>query len=183
MAAVYVLENTINNKSYIGQTINKVEDRWRSHKKSSYPIGCAIRKYGWDNFKTYTYYVPEELLDYFEIEMIKKADCLVPNGYNISKGGSQVMTGLKLSEEHKRKISKGNKGKKKPPRSKEHRRNASLAQKNRSDEKRKNISEGAKGRIPWNKGKIGVQKCSKETRKKLSVAAKKDWQKRKENSL
>lgn len=49
---VYKHTNKINNKVYIGQTMN-VQDRW-SRQGSRYK-GCtyffhAIKKYGWDNF-------------------------------------------------------------------------------------------------------------------------------------
>src|SRR4030066_406015 len=39
-----------------------------------------------------------------------------------------------------------------------------------TEEHRRKLSESRKGRIPWNKGKKGVQICSEETRKKLSKA-------------
>lgn len=47
--------------------------------------------------------------------------------------------------------------------------------KNKSAEHCDNISKGLKGRIPWNKDKIG---CSKETSEKISKSAKKMWETR-----
>ena len=70
------------------------------------------------------------------------------------------------------------KGRKKPPRTEEHKRNLSIALKNPSKETREKISKAGKGRIPWNKGKK-FNFTSTETRLKLSIAAKKDWKKRK----
>lgn len=64
--------------------------------------------------------------------------------YNVKYG--PVCVGRQLSDETKKKISLGNKGKK------------------RSEEVRKNISEKNKGRLPWNKGKS----LSDETKMKLS---------------
>jgi len=37
-----------------------------------------------------------------------------------------------------------------------------------SKEHRKKISDTLKGNVPWNKGKIGLQLCSKETKQKIS---------------
>lgn len=52
---VYQIQNIINNKIYIGITIN-CEKRWKRHKlqahqKNKYAIHCAILKYGEDNFE------------------------------------------------------------------------------------------------------------------------------------
>ena len=154
MGEIYVLENTINGKCYIGQTICTSERRWTAHKnnKKSY-IGRAIKKYGWENFKTYKYFVPEHLLDYFEVEMIKKVNSLAPNGYNLAGGGSHG----RHSEESKRKMSNSSKGKipwnKGIP---------------RTEETRKKLSEARKGKIPWIQGK----KHSEETKAKISLARK-----------
>ena len=144
MAEIYVLENKINGKSYVGKTIRTSEIRWKAHKKSKYPIGSAIRKYGWNNFKVYKYYVPEELLDYFEIKMIKKANCLVPKGYNILEGGGGSK-GYKHSEEAKRKMSESAIG------------NISHLGYKHSEETKKKMSNFQKGK-----------KVSEETKKKMS---------------
>ena len=90
MALIYVLENQITEKCYIGQTKNKFSVRLSAHKNgnTSY-ISRAIKKYGWENFKTYEYYVPENSLDYFEVGMIKKANCIckVCKGKRKTSGG------------------------------------------------------------------------------------------------
>lgn len=58
MIGIYKITNKINNKSYIGQSIN-IEQRWKTHKTSPFNKNCvhynclfykAIRKYGIDNF-------------------------------------------------------------------------------------------------------------------------------------
>ncbi len=217
MSGVYILENTINGKSYVGQTVNTFDRRFKEHRWGDISIiSSAIKKYGWDNFKSYQYYIPENLLNFFEIEMIKKTNSLVPNGYNLEIGGkggrpskeskikmSEAHKGVKLSEEHKRKIGLSQIGRIGPmvgkthskeskkktsealkgiKRSVETKKKMSIVQKGRvvSKEARKNISEAGKGRIPWNKGLKGVQKISEETKKKLSEAAKRQWAKQKE---
>ena len=41
-----------------------------------------------------------------------------------------------------------------------------------SKETKRKISKTMKGRIPWNKGKTGLQKHTKETKRKMSEARK-----------
>ena len=53
---IYKITNLINNKIYIGQTINPISQRWSAHKShakngSTHKLGRAIRKYGEENFK------------------------------------------------------------------------------------------------------------------------------------
>lgn len=59
MASIYKITNLINNKIYIGETIQPINHRWNQHISSSlnknrydynYPIHNAIRKYGDNNF-------------------------------------------------------------------------------------------------------------------------------------
>ena len=88
MGTIYVLTNTLNGKSYVGQTVNKAKDRYSGHRRSNQLIGLSIRECGWENFKINNYFVPDCMLDYFEKEMIRKADSIFPNGYNVKSGGS-----------------------------------------------------------------------------------------------
>ena len=117
------------------------------------------------------------------------------------KGENHHNYGKTLSEEHKRKIGKGNKNKilteetkkrmsdahKGKTRSEEHRRNLSEANKNPSEETRRKKSEAQKGEKNHNYGKTASEESrkkmsdahknpSEETRRKLSVASKgKKW--------
>ena len=59
MFTVYKITNQINNKCYIGSSI-RVEKRWQEHKNTAfninsnqyyYPLYCAFRKYGLENFQ------------------------------------------------------------------------------------------------------------------------------------
>lgn len=57
MAYIYKITNTINNKLYIGKTINTIEKRFAEHIKQSKipqakkrPLYNAINKYGIENF-------------------------------------------------------------------------------------------------------------------------------------
>lgn len=93
---IYKYTNIINGKSYIGQTIDE-KSRIKKHKnsKDNLPFHCAIRKYGWENFK-YEVLVRIEsedkltislLLDDLEIYYISKYNTL-EEGYNLTSGGS-----------------------------------------------------------------------------------------------
>lgn len=117
---IYKITNLVNNKIYIGQTIN-YDERVRHHKQIAFrenskerdkPLYRAIRKYGVDNFK---FEIIDEAsnideLNAKEIHWIAYYDCCVDGnkGYNLDKGGKN---GLK-SEETKRKISEAQKGEK-----------------------------------------------------------------------
>jgi predicted GIY-YIG superfamily endonuclease len=47
---VYQITNKLNGKIYVGQTKFSVEKRFKQHAKANSVIGCAIRKYGIENF-------------------------------------------------------------------------------------------------------------------------------------
>ena len=87
---IYKITNKVNGKSYIGQTRNSVEFRWRQHYKAhdNKYFHRAIDKYGKENFIVETL---EECdiadLDSREIYYIDKYDTF-NNGYNMTKGGS-----------------------------------------------------------------------------------------------
>ncbi len=97
---IYKITNTVNNKSYIGQTIKTAEERWKEHKAhafGSHPndqnktLYKAIRKYGVENF---TFEVLQdnietfEQLDKAEIYWIDYYNSFV-KGYNETFGGQQ----------------------------------------------------------------------------------------------
>lgn len=83
---IYKIENLINGKIYIGQSIH-IEKRWSEHCKASSCslISKAIKKYGKDNF---SFQILEECsvdsLTKKESEYIAKYNSLAPNGYNIT---------------------------------------------------------------------------------------------------
>jgi len=92
---VYRLTNTVNNKVYIGKTVN-FKQRMCDHKGALHnpaaPISQAIQKYGWENFTKEIIIedVPEEDLENLENSYIEVEDTLVPNGYNVQKKGGNV---------------------------------------------------------------------------------------------
>lgn len=89
---VYKITNLINGKIYVGQTTRTIEERLREHKRSDFPIGKAIRKYGIENFKIDILSTCTSLdeLNETEIFWISKLDCLTPNGYNRTEGGATL---------------------------------------------------------------------------------------------
>lgn len=106
---IYVIENKLNGKKYIGQTCQDVELRFKQHKnlaskeldeRRSY-IHKALKKHGIDNFDFYILdsCVGDTAADALEINYIKVLDTLVPNGYNIREGGNNTHT------EHRNKVS------------------------------------------------------------------------------
>ncbi len=98
----YKITNKINNKSYIGITIN-FDRRIKQHQNmnSDSLIHKAILKYGKDNF---TYEILKEDLsiedaEEMEIRLIKEENTLSPNGYNLAKGGYYGGTKAKITDE------------------------------------------------------------------------------------
>ena len=88
---LYQITNLINGKIYIGQT-NNIQKRWSNHKCGNSPnqvIAKAIKKYGKENFQFEVLYrnISIEDIDELEIKTIQEKNSLVPNGYNVSRGG------------------------------------------------------------------------------------------------
>ena len=85
---IYKIENKINHKIYIGQSIDP-QRRFKEHcvDRNSL-ISKAIKKYGEQNF---TLEILGNFIDYNEKEQyyIKKYNSLVPYGYNIQKEGEE----------------------------------------------------------------------------------------------
>jgi group I intron endonuclease len=111
---IYKATNTINGKSYIGQTITTLSKRRTDHKTRAntrrftvsgiYP---AIIKYGWDNFTweiLCNCYSKDELNE-MEFHYIIQYDTY-NNGYNLTFGGEGGASGYKLSNATKEKMSK-----------------------------------------------------------------------------
>ena len=104
MGYIYKIKNKIDNKIYIGQTIQDLENRWKDHLKKNSNcryLKSAFKKYGVDNFEFQLVCITvDNCLDDMEIKYIEHYNCLVPNGYNLRLGGNSG----KHNEETKRKI-------------------------------------------------------------------------------
>lgn len=93
MAFIYCIENTINQKRYVGETTYPINKRWKEHIRMSRrdfkhrPLYAAINKYGVENFIVYSL---EECADEIrwdrEQYWIKKLNSY-NDGYNATTGG------------------------------------------------------------------------------------------------
>lgn len=188
---IYGLENLIDHKIYIGQTHRTLAKRFSDHKYAKTLIGCAIRKYGEENFVKVILEECEnqEQLDDCEIKWIARLNCMDPNGYNLTAGGAHGRN-FKVSDSTRAKISAIHKGRKRPKStcqkiaialkgnkngvgkklSEEHIQKIVATHKGKplTDEHKKKLSDAHKGKTAWNKGK----KTPPEIRAKLSVAKK-----------
>lgn len=160
---IYKITNIINNKCYIGQSVN-LKSRIKSHKsmikhnnEDNNHLRKATIKYGHNNFKIEIIkYCNEQELDYWEryfINLFKSYD--EKYGYNIELGGS---THKHLSKEQIRKMTNTKKGKLKG------KENPFYGRKHTIETKKK-ISDKNKG----NKFCIG-RYMSQETRSKIGNA-------------
>ena len=131
MQSIYKITNQVNGKIYIGKTILPIEKRLKRHfylasRKVNRYLYDAINKYGKENFII-------ELTEDCEYDLANEREIYYINfynsnnkefGYNMTIGGDGgrmpdeslkkmivKKTGMKMSEETKRKISKANKGK------------------------------------------------------------------------
>lgn len=154
---VYVIENKVNQKLYVGQTTKSVIDRWKAHvkdhKRCNYVFYKAMRKYGIDAFciKCSFKLNSKEEMNELESFLIEEFNTMNPNGYNMTAGG-EGRPGAIVTDETRLKISNSLKGKmagiKNP-----------MFGVRFSDERRMKISESRKGKI-----------ISDETREKMSAA-------------
>lgn len=174
---IYILENDVNSKLYVGQTLD-LEKRKRTHFSDSsrtWAIKAAIEKYGADNFDFVILEAcfSEEELNRKERHWIRNLKTIAPFGYNLKEGGksgrpskivrdkmSASRRGKKLSMSHKQAIG------------------ASLKGRVVSDTARQKISNSHKGlthsetsRLKMSKSHKG-KKVSAATRQKMSISQK-----------
>lgn len=104
---VYKITNNINNKCYIGSSIN-VKQRWQQEKNAAYnskqisynyPLSQAFRKYGIENFSFEILEIIDtddwSIVNKKESEWIKNKNCVSPNGYNLKAEGISNQGGNK----------------------------------------------------------------------------------------
>ncbi|AGE57075.1 GIY-YIG catalytic domain-containing endonuclease [Acanthocystis turfacea Chlorella virus NE-JV-3] len=166
MGFIYMLTSPYG-KSYIGQTVRPIEERFKNHQKPS--SGCvaiynAIQKYGWEKFEKHWYEVPDEDLNDHEELMVEVLGTLAPGGYNLKEGGG---SGGKWCEEVKKKISKTHAGK---TLSDDHRKKIGTAQLGRtlSDDHKQNISDAKKGKTHTDDAKQNMSDAHKGEKNSLS---------------
>lgn len=204
MKCIYLRTNLINGKKYVGQTVNfkNRQNAWLFKKRyAGEAIDNARKRYGTENFKVEILREcdTQDELNKWEMYFIKELNTISPNGYNLTNGGEGV-SGYKISDETKQKMSIAHSGEKNIMFGKTHSaeardkiRNARLGKKgtNHTDEWKKMMSERMKGSSNHNYGKPLAEETkekmrqkligrvfSEETKKKMSEAAKKLWEKR-----
>ena len=93
MGLIYLIQNNVNGKHYVGQTISTLGHRWAQHKNSAkngsdWVISRAIRKHGKEQFSIQQLCnVDNGDLDEYEEMFIEMYNSLVPQGYNVRTGG------------------------------------------------------------------------------------------------
>jgi hypothetical protein len=117
---IYIIRNKANGKGYVGQarkyvSINNnkwgTEARWKSHVSEAFSgtkdhcvlLNSAIRKYGSDGFEVTK--ICDCLLtemDELEKKYIVEYNTLVPNGYNMTKGGQAKKTDSDATKQTKK---------------------------------------------------------------------------------
>lgn len=161
MGFIYIAQAP-NGKCYVGQTKRHPEQRLQEHAKyaTCRVIHHAIKKYGLENFDIDWIEVPDDELDAYEVKVIAKLECMVPNGYNLTSGGEAT----EYSAETRAKMSKVHTKRMKDPESRA-KISATLKGHAVSEETRAKISVAVKGK------RIG-HKLSAETRAKIGASNK-----------
>ena len=116
LCGIYCIENKINHKKYIGQSID-IQTRWYAHKNklnNNSHANCYLQR-SWNKYKedSFNFYILElcdnELLDEREVYYIKYYNTMLNEfGYKLESGGK---LNKQFSEDSKKKMSKNRKGK------------------------------------------------------------------------
>ena len=103
MYKIYLIENLVNSKKYVGKTKRNINDRfWEHCHNNKTCIGKAINKYGKENFSV-------KLLEqvYDKIEAINREKyytdtfcSIYPSGYNIMRGQSLAGGNNRMKGKH-----------------------------------------------------------------------------------
>lgn len=161
MYYIYLIVNSVNGKTYVGQRRSSKECHLDSYMGSGKILGLAKKKYGIENFEKFLiqYCSSKEETNKAEKFWIAEYRSRGKAEYNIADGG-YGSAGFHHTEETKRRLSEANKGK---PKSDETKRKLSEAHKGKqvSEETKRKLSEAHKGNHP-----------SEETSQKMSEARK-----------
>lgn len=107
LCGVYLLTHIASGRKYVGQSVN-IRSRWNQHSRGAKntKLGCAVIKYGWAAFSAEILEIcSRDALNAAEQKWVKFHDCVAPNGFNLTTGGSLR---CEYSDETKAKIGKAN---------------------------------------------------------------------------
>lgn len=122
MFEIYLVENTVNDKVYVGVTSIGIRERWYAHRSCAnqgvqYPLYIDMKQFGLDKFsiRILDSTDSEEERDRLEVYYIKQYNSFYPNGYNLTEGGVHTKNPIWLVDEElnklrSSKISAANKG-------------------------------------------------------------------------
>ena len=102
MGYIYLIENDINDKKYVGLTTQTIEQRWKQHLRASkykkYKLYYAMRKYGVEHFYIKEIDKAEDIEELKELEKywIKYYNAYY-NGYNQTFGGEGTIKKVTLT--------------------------------------------------------------------------------------
>jgi group I intron endonuclease len=174
---IYKIENTLNGKVYIGQTIQSPSKRMWSHFSTlrkgihkNQHLQNSFNKYGEPNFKftVLNYATNKETLDKLESNYIKKYNSVNKNlGYNKSLGGANG----KQSLETRKKRSKMMMGENNPNYGMFGEKNSFYGKKH-SLESRNKMSESLKGKMAGENHPFYGKKLSDEHKRNISESKK-----------
>lgn len=104
---IYLIRNLINDKCYIGKTINlkrRIYEHFMGYSEGCKLLSRALKKYGKENFSVEILHegIIPELLNEFEIQAIKEHNTKAPHGYNLNEGG---LGGINPSKETRQRMS------------------------------------------------------------------------------
>lgn len=189
---IYVIENLINGHKYVG----KSSGRKKEYFGSGVALQQAIKKYGKSNFeKTILEFCTLDELNDKEKEWIQKLNTYIGPGYNLTPGGDGWTEGMKHSKTtlEKLKQNSSQKGKKRSPETIEKIKNSlknyrdSLTEEERkqiygksgeklkgrkkqfTEEHRKNLSLGQKGKPKSPRTSEHIQKIAEKKKKKVQM--------------
>lgn len=192
LCGVYKITNNINNKVYIGQSIN-IKNRWKDHINAlnREDSSCTLLQRAWKKYKQENFsfeileLCSESELDDVEIKYIEFYDA-IRNGYNIELGGNK---NKHLSDETKKKIGNSNRGRHHSEKTRQKMSESRVGENNgmygrhHSEESKKKMSDAAKNRPGHRPSDDGLKRIrlanlgkevSEETRRKIGEANKGD---------
>lgn len=107
MIRIYLVQNLLNKKCYVGITKNSIKSRLKQHTDRGFHLHDAIRKHHFTNFSIREVDVASSLDEANELEKyyIMLYNTKVPFGYNLTEGGGGT-PGYSCSEEEKKLRSK-----------------------------------------------------------------------------